>query len=419
MIQFHDFTLDNGLRVIVHQDKSTPIVAFNLLYKVGAKNEDENRTGFAHLFEHLMFGGSVNIPSFDEPLQEVGGENNAFTSNDLTNYYITLPKNSLEVAFWLESDRMLSLAFTPSSLEVQRKVVIEEFKQRYLNQPYGDAFLLLRPLAYKKHPYQWATIGKEIAHIEEATMEEVKAFFYEFYRPNNAILSVAGDVTVEEIKEYSNKWFGDIEGREMKPKALAVEEPQREERKLTVERDIPLDAIYKAYHMVERTHKDYYATDLLSDILSRGNSSRFHQILVKEKQLFTEIDAYITGDVDPGLFIIAGKLFPGVNYDTAEMEIAAILNEIREKTVAMDELQKVKNKVISSHQFSINSVLNKAMGLAIATFISDSPDSINREVEEYNKVTAEDIQRIAASLFQPSNCSTLYYKSKQNTGHDS
>ena len=411
MIEYTDFTLNNGLRVVVHQDKSTPIVAFNLLYDVGAKDEDENRTGFAHLFEHLMFGGSVNIPLFDSPLQVVGGENNAFTSNDLTNYYITLPKESLETAFWLESDRMLSLAFSEKSLEVQRQVVIEEFKQRYLNQPYGDVYLLLRPLAYQQHPYKWATIGKEIAHIEEASMEEVKAFFFKHYRPNNAILSIAGDVEVEEIERYAKKWFGDIPSVNKNVRSIPKEPLQKEARSLTVEREVPLDAIYKAYHMVERSHVDYYATDLISDILSRGNSSRFYQELVKEKQLFTELNAYVTGDMDPGLFIISGKLNPGIDFDTAEKEIVKQLESMMFDQVEAAELLKVKNKVISSHQFSINSVLNKAMGIAISTLI-DSPDLINMEVEEYNKVSSDDIKRIALEVFKPSNCSTLYYKSK-------
>ena len=330
MIAYKEYFLENGLQLIVHKDASSPMVAFNLLYKVGAKNEQESRTGFAHLFEHLMFGGSVNIPSFDGPLQEVGGENNAFTSNDLTNYYMHLPKESLETAFWLESDRMLALAFNPKSLEVQRQVVIEEFKQRYLNQPYGDVYLLLRPLAYLKHPYKWATIGKDISHIEEANMEEVKAFFYKFYRPNNAILSVVGDVDPEEIFSLTQKWFGPIESGEAVKNDYLHEEVQVQERTLTVERDVPLDAIYKAYHMPERLHPDFYATDLITDILSLGNSSRLYRRLVKEKSLFNDLNAYITGDIDPGLLIIAGKLNPGVEMNLAEKAIE-------------DELQKLVN----------------------------------------------------------------------------
>lgn len=411
MIKYEEFTLKNGLKVLVHKDKSTPIVAFNLLYDVGAKDESEDRTGFAHLFEHLMFGGSANIPSFDSPLQEVGGENNAFTSNDLTNYYITLPKESIETAFWLESDRMLSLAFTEKSLEVQRQVVIEEFKQRYLNQPYGDVFLLLRPLAYQKHPYKWATIGKEISHISGARMEDVKAFFYKHYRPSQAILSIVGDVELADIKRLANKWFADIPRGEAYVRNLPKEEPQTAARSLTVERDVPLNAIYMAFHMVDRKHPDYYATDLLSDILSRGNSSRFYQNLIKEKQMFTELDAYVSGDMDEGLLIIAGKINPNFDFDTAESAINDEIEALTSKLVSIEELDKVKNKIISSHQFSIHSPLNKAMSLAISSLI-DSPDLINKEVGLYEEVSQEDIQRVAKKVLRPSNCSTLYYKSK-------
>ncbi|MEQ8625780.1 MAG: pitrilysin family protein [Vicingaceae bacterium] len=414
MIKYHEFNLKNGLHVIVHQDKSTPIVAFNLLYNVGAKHELESRTGFAHLFEHLMFGGSENIPSFDGPLQEVGGENNAFTSNDLTNYYITLPKESLETAFWLESDRMKSLAFTPKSLEVQRQVVIEEFKQRYLNQPYGDIYLLLRPLAYLKHPYKWATIGKEVAHIEQANMEEVKAFFFKHYRPNNAILSIAGDVSIDEIKQLCDKWFSDIPaGEKVKPEWPA-EENQIQARSLVVERDVPQNAIYKAYHMVDRLHPDYYATDMITDILSQGNSSRFYQELIKNQKLFSEVDAYITGDIEAGLLIVAGKLNPTVTMEQAEAAIDSELEKLVNDLVSKEELQKVKNKVTASNEFGKTNVLNKAMGLAISALI-ESPDLINTELDGYLKVTAEDIKRVAKTIFQKNNCSTLYYKSKNTS----
>jgi predicted Zn-dependent peptidase len=412
MIEFEEFTLSNGLRVIVNTAKDTPMVAFNLLYNVGAKDEDEGRTGFAHLFEHLMFGGSVNIPSFDTPLQEVGGENNAFTSNDLTNYYITLPKISLETAFWLESDRMLSLSFSEKSLEVQRQVVIEEYKQRYLNQPYGDVYLLLRPLAYKKHPYRWATIGKDIAHIQEATMDDVKAFFKRFYRPNNAILSISGDVTLDEIKNLAEKWFGEIPSGPTIERKLPQEETQKEARQLTVERDVPLDAIYIAYHMVDRLHPDYYTSDLISDILSRGNSSRFYQALVKQKQLFIEIDAYITGDIDQGLFIVAGKVAPGIDLKIAEEAVLFELQKIQEERMDLEELEKVKNKVFSSNEFAKISALNRAMSLAIATLI-DSPDLVNEELKTYFKVEPEDVQRVSRNIFRRENSSTLYYKSKQ------
>jgi zinc protease len=411
MIKFERFTLKNGLKVIVHKDESTPIVAFNLLYDVGARDENEDQTGFAHLFEHLMFGGSINIPNFDEPLQKVGGTNNAFTSNDITNYYITLPKDNLETAFWLESDRMLSLAFTEKSLEVQRSVVIEEFKQNYLNQPYGDVWLLLRPLAYHKHPYKWTTIGKEISHIENVSMEDVKSFFYKHYLPNNAILTVAGNIDLEEIKLLTEKWFEDIPSGNVTNRNLPKEPKQVEERRLKVERDVPANAIYKAYHMCNKTHRDYYATDLLSDILSLGKSSRLYISLVKEHKLFSEISAYISGSHDEGLLTVSGKLLNGVSFDDAENGILKELGKIKSDMVNENELNKVKNKIESTTQFSETSVLNKAMNLSFAELLGDAND-VNLEVENYLKVTSKDVNRLANEILNESNCSTLIY-SKQ------
>ena len=412
MINFEKFTLKNGLKVIVHRDTSTPIVAFNLLYDVGARDEDESQTGFAHLFEHLMFGGSINIPNFDEPLQKVGGTNNAFTSNDITNYYITLPKDNLETAFWLESDRMLSLAFTDKSLEVQQSVVIEEFKQNYLNQPYGDVWLLLRPLAYQTHPYKWATIGKEVSHIENATMADVKTFFYKHYLPNNAILTVAGNIELKEIKHLSEKWFGDIPSGNVPKRNLKKEPKQTEERRLKVERDVPANAIYKAYHMCSKNHSDYHATDLLSDVLSLGKSSRLYTSLVKEQKLFSEISAFISGCHDEGLLTITGKLLDGVSFKDAETSILKEVEAIKNKLVSEKELSKVKNKIESTTQFSETSVLNKAMNLSFAELLDDAND-VNLEVEKYQKVTAEDIKRIAKEILNESNCSTLIYAKKE------
>jgi len=411
MIAFEKFELENGLKVIVHQDKTTPIVAFNLLYDVGARDEDENQTGFAHLFEHLMFGGSVNIPNFDEPLQKVGGDNNAFTSNDITNYYITVPKENLETAFWLDSDRMLSLAFTDKSLEVQRQVVIEEFKQNYLNQPFGDIWLLLRPLAYKKHPYKWATIGKEVSHIENAKMSDVKDFFYKHYLPNNAVLVVAGNIETKEIKQLTTKWFGDIKPGNVPVRSLPKEPVQTEENRLRVERDVPSNAIYKAYKMCSRNHPDYFATDLLSDILSLGDSSRLYKTLIKEKKLFSSINAYVMGSTDNGLFVISGNLSDGVDFDDAEKGIVEELEKVKTEVLLENELTKVKNKQASSREFSETSVLNKAMNLAFAELNGDA-NLINTEGESYNNVTTPDIQRIANQILTPSNCSTLIYAKK-------
>jgi predicted Zn-dependent peptidase len=411
MIQFDRFQLDNGLKVLVHKDKNSPIVAINIIYNVGAKDESPEKTGFAHLFEHLMFGGSVNIPDYDTPLQKVGGENNAFTNNDITNYYLTLPKENIETGFWLESDRMLSLAFSEKSLEVQRNVVIEEFKQRYLNQPYGDIYLLLRPLAYKKHPYMWATIGKEISHIENATMADVKDFFFKHYAPNNATLVVAGNVETEEIKKLAEKWFGPIPKRNIAIRNLPTEPKQTKPRKLTVYRDVPNNMIYKAYHMCGRMGKNYHATDLISDILSNGDSSRLYRKLVQDKQLFIELDAYIMGSFDPGLFIIAGKLNSGVSINDAENEINNELNLLKNKGVTDNELQKVKNKVEASLVYSEINMLNRAMTLAQYE-IFDKAESINNEIDKYLKVSCEDIKKTANEILNENNCSTLYYLSK-------
>lgn len=412
MIKFDKFQLSNGLRVIVHQDTSTPIACLNILYDVGARDENPEQTGFAHLFEHLMFGGSVNIDNYDEPLQLVGGENNAFTTNDITNYYLTLPVENLETGFWLESDRMLSLAFSDKSLEVQRNVVIEEFKQRYLNQPYGDVWLLLRPMAYKVHSYQWDTIGKEISHIENAKIEDVKNFFKKYYCPNNAIMVVAGNVKVDEVKKMAEKWFGPIPKGPDNKRNIPKEPEQTTERTLTVERNVPVDAIYKAYHMCARRDRVYYATDLISDVLSQGNSSRLHKSLIKEKKLFSDIHAYVMGELDEGLFIVSGKLIDGVSMEQADAAINEELDKIKTELVTSNELTKVKNKTESTHIFGEMEVLNKATNLAVSELLG-SADLINQEVDKYLNVTAEEIRQVATKIFRKENCSTLYYKAKK------
>lgn len=408
MINYTFFELPNGLRVVHHEDVTTELCVVNILYDVGSKHEDENKTGFAHLFEHLMFGGSVNIPEFDTPLQLAGGENNAFTNHDITNYYITLPAPNIETAFWLESDRMLSLAFSPQSLEIQRSVVIEEYKERYLNQPYGDVWLKLLPLAYQQHPYKWPTIGKAISHIEQATMEDVKAFFHNFYNPANAILVVAGNIALPQTKELAEKWFGPIERKTViKPKY--VPEPiQKEARTETVYANVPADLLVKAYHTVARTHPDYYATDLLSDLLGAGKSARLYIELVKNQQLFSELDCYLTGDIEPGLLVIEGKLAEGVSVKTAEQAIETLLIHFCEMEVNETELVKVKNKSETSIRFNDIGVLNKAMKLAYACVMGDL-ELVNKETEYYQAVTSNDILRVAKSIFSPSNCSTLYY----------
>jgi len=412
MIKYEKFTLNNGLKVIVHQDKSTPIVAMNIIYQVGSRDESPDKTGFAHLFEHLMFGGSVNIPKYDEPLQNAGGENNAFTNNDFTDYYLTLPKDNIETGFWLESDRMLSLAFSPKSLEVQRSVVIEEFKQNYLNQPYGDIYLLLKPLAYKNHPYMWNTIGKEISHIENASMNDVRSFYDKYYNPNNAILSVAGDIDPQQIHKLSEKWFGEIQAGEPINRNYPQELQQDHDRELVVERQVPQNAIYLAWHMDKRNTQGFYTTDLISDILSNGDSSRLYTRLIKERQMFSDINAFVSGDIDNGLFIITAKLINGTSFDEAESAIDAQINELSTELVTEKELQKVKNKIESNLIFSRLSVLNKAMNIGYYEMI-ENVSLLENEKEKYQSVSRDDIQLKAKDLFAEGKKNKLIYQAKK------
>lgn len=409
MIQFDKFVLNNGLKVLVHTDKSSPMVAMNILYNVGSRDEDPNRTGFAHLFEHLMFGGSVNIPSYDEPLDKAGGENNAFTSNDITNYYLSIPKNNMETAFWLESDRMLNLAFTPKSLEVQRDVVIEEFKQNYLNQPYGDLWLKMRPLIYKTHPYQWATIGKDVKQIQTATMDEVKAFYTKFYTPNNAIMVLSGNIELEEAKVYSEKWFGPIPSGNAYTRSLPKEPKQTEARKLVLEQDVPANALFIAYPMCNRLSNDYHATDLISDVLSNGKSGRFYQHFVKKHKLFSNISAFISGDADEGLFFIGGYLQDGVEMEVAEQHIKEQLDIFITEGVKDSEFRKVKNKIQAATMESQVSILEKAMNLAYYEWLGDA-QLLNDELAVYENVNKDQLQAIAKELFKEQNSNTLFYK---------
>jgi zinc protease len=409
MIDFKEFALDNGLTVIVHEDPTVQIAVMNILYNVGSRDEHPDKTGFAHLFEHLMFGGSGNIPNYDEPLQLVGGENNAFTNTDITNYYLTVPAANLETGFWLESDRMLSLSFDPRVLEVQRKVVIEEFKQRYLNQPYGDVWLKLRPLAYESHPYKWATIGKEISHIENATMDDVKDFFFRHYVPNNAILVVAGNVTVDAVKLLAEKWFGPIPAGRKTERNLQAEPPQKKKRMLEVQAKVPADAFYKAWHMPGRFHKDYYAADLFCDILSRGQSSRLYQKLVKQVELFTSISSFVMGTIDPGLLVVSGRLKPGVSFSQAESAVGEVLDDIIGNGATAEELTKVKNQAESTIEFGEVEVMNRAMNLAFAKLSGDA-NLVNEEARRIEDVTLADIQRMAQSIIREDNSNTLYYR---------
>ncbi|WP_183561234.1 M16 family metallopeptidase [Mucilaginibacter sp. SP1R1] len=408
MVKFNKFTLDNGLRVIVHEDNTTPMAVLNILYDVGARDENPEQTGFAHLFEHLMFGGSVNIPSYDEPLQRVGGENNAFTSNDITNYYITLPSANIETAFWLESDRMLSLAFSEKSLEVQRNVVIEEFKQRYLNQPYGDVWLKLRPLVYKQHSYRWATIGKTIKHIEDARIEDVKAFFKKHYNPQNAIMVVGGNVTLEQVKQLSEKWFAPIPAGEKYHRNLPQEPEQHEERRETVTAKVPLNDVYIAFQMGARLDDDYYVVELLSDVLSRGNSSRLYRSLVQDRQIFSEVHAYITSSLDKGMFVLEGKPLENVSIEQAEAALWEELEKVKNEEIPADELTKVQNKTESTMVFSEMSLLDKAMNLASFELLGDA-NMLNHETAKYLEVTTGQIKDVANKIFRKDNSSTLVY----------
>ena len=404
MITINRKILDNGLRIVHSEDKSTRMVAINVLYDVGARDEHPEHTGFAHLFEHLMFGGSIHIPDYDTHVQNAGGENNAWTNNDITNYYITLPKQNVETGFWLESDRMLSLDFNEKSLEVQRHVVIEEFKQRNLNQPYGDVGHLVRGLAFKKHPYQWPTIGKEPAHIENATLDEVKDFFFRFYAPNNAILSVTGNISFEETVALAEKWFGPIPRRNVRPRNLPEEPQQTEERRLVVERNVPVDALYMAFHKCDRKHPDYHTFDLMSDILCNGRSSRLIQHLVQQKQVFSSIDAYISGSIDNGLIQIGGKPAPGVSLEEAEAAVWQELEAMKTERIDESELEKVKNRYESEQIFSNINYLNVATNLAFFELIGEAED-INREVEKYRAITAERIMELTKQTFVKENCS--------------
>ncbi len=405
--------MNNGLTVIHHQDDNTQLCVLNLLYKVGSKDENPNKTGFAHLFEHLMFGGSINIPEFDTPLQFAGGENNAFTSNDITNYYLTVPASNIETGFWLESDRMLSLDFSQKSLDVQKGVVIEEFKERYLNQPYGDLWLHILPLAYHKHPYNWPTIGKEISHIEDAELEDVKEFFKNFYAPNNAVLVVAGNISFEKTKELCEKWFGEISSQNIQKPKYEQEPLQTEPRRKIIESDVPANLILKAYHMGGRLDKNYYAMDLLSDIIGSGKASTLYDVLVKEKSLFSEIDAYISGDAEPGLFMIEGKVLPNISIEEAEKGIIDVIQNLSITGISDTELQKVKNKTETNIRFGDVNILNRAMKLAYAEYLGDI-ELVNKEIDLYLEIDVEYMKEQIAISLQENNCSTIIYKATNN-----
>lgn len=413
MILFDKFILKNGLTVLFHKDTTTPMAVVNTLYDVGARDESESKTGFAHLFEHLMFGGSVNIPDFDAPLQRAGGESNAFTSNDITNYYDILPAHNIETALWLESDRMLSLAFTPKSLEVQRNVVIEEFKQRYLNQPYGDVWLQLRPLAYHVHPYKWATIGKEISHIENATMDDVKAFFNTHYNPSNAIVCIAGNFELQEVKDLMEKWYGDIPSGKKPARILMAEPKQDQFREKLIERDVPANGFYYAFKMPERRDPEYYLADILSDALGRDKSSRLYTSLKKEMKLVSEIGAYITGSIDDGLLVISGKLNDGVSFNMLEHALWPELEKLRTDLIPEQELNRLMIKIRTAKEFQEQGLLSRAMNLCMFELLGDA-NGVNEEHEIYQRIRPEHIKKMAKKILKPENCTLLKVKAQKN-----
>lgn len=410
-MEYTKYLLNNGLRMLVNSDYNSPMVAINILYDIGARDEDPGLTGFAHLFEHLMFGGSVNIPDYDSPLQLAGGDNNAFTNNDYTDYHLTIPYQNLETGFWLESDRMNELAFSQESLDVQKKVVIEEYRQRYLNQPYGDAWLFLKPLAYKVHPYLWPTIGKEIRHIEDARLSDVKNFFFSHYGPNNAILSLSGSIKPDEAVTMAEKWFGPISSRIIKPRNIPAEPVQTEYRYMEVERPVPSPAVYLAWHMGDRFSREYYVLDLLSDILSNGMSARLFLKLVKDRKLFSDIDAYITGDRDPGLLVISGRLANGITPESGIKAIHEEIGRILDGPIEERELNKVKNRAESQFLFGNMNVQSKAMNLAYFEWLGDA-SRIDRELDLLRSVSVAEIKETARNLFRDSNCSCLVYLTK-------
>ena len=412
MIPYTKKILPNGLTVVVNRDRASKLAAVNILYKVGARNEDPRRTGFAHLFEHLMFRGTREVPNFDLPVQMASGDNNAFTNNDYTDFYITLPKDNIETALWLESDRMEGLDIPPAKFEAEKKVVIEEFRQRYLNQPYGDQTMLLRALAYKVHPYRWATIGLTTDHIAGATLEEVEAFYRAHYRPSNAVLSISADIEEERMLELAEKWFAPLADHPADAAAIPQEPAQTEARREEVERDVPASTVTVAYHMGGRTEGDFYTADLVSDLLSGGDSGRLYTHLVKERQLLSSVNAYVTGDMDPGLFVFTGQLLPGVTPEEAETAFREEIETLQTASAAAREIEKVKNKFEANTLFSELNVMNKAMNLGFYEMLGDLA-LINREVGLYRAVGDDDIRSFSSRTFRPENSSTLIYNTKK------
>lgn len=413
MIKYEQTQLSNGLTVIANRDTASRMAAVNILYKVGARDENPNRTGLAHLFEHLMFRGTHLIPDFDIPVQMACGENNAFTNNDYTDFYITLPCDNLETALWLESDRMTGLNLSAEACEIEKRVVIEEFRQRYLNQPYGDLNMLLREMVYTTHPYRWATIGLSPDHIAEASIEEIHNFYHRFYHPSNAILSISGDIAAERVFDMAEKWFGGIKPNlDFCPSALPTEPKQTTARRLEVERDVPATTIVIAFHMGNRLSKDFYLGDITSDLLAGGDSARLYEHLIKGKSLFASVNAYISGDVDEGMFVFTGQLLPTTTEQDAEAALWEEIRQLQSGEISDYELEKVKNKFEANTLFGELNVMNKAMNLGYYSMIGDLP-LINREIAIYRSLTKEQIADFSRHTFTQENSSTLIYRAKR------
>jgi zinc protease len=411
MISYTKHVLNNGLTLLINTDYSTKIATINTLYKVGARDEHSEKTGFAHLFEHLMFEGSKHVPHFDKELQKAGGSSNAFTNNDYTNYYCTLPIEAIETALWVESDRMLHLDLSEKNLKNQISVVSEEFKQRYLNQPYGDLWFIVRKMVYKQHPYQWPTIGKDLSHIEKAQMEDVQQFFQTYYNPSNAVLSISGAISSDDAIRLVEKWYGDIPSGKSNKNTYPVELTQTEQRFERVERDVPQNILLKAYLMPERTHTNYYVYDVISELLSGGKTARLYNELVKKNALFTDISAFVTASLSQGMFVVSGRLADGVNMDTANEAVNQLLNDFSSQKVKQDELEKCINNVMFSHAVNSIGVLNKAMNLAYFEMLEDA-NLFNSELDKYKNVSAEQVQKVSSDLFRKDKENLLYYLKK-------
>lgn len=408
MISFNKYVLSNGLKLLHHYNATTQMVALNLRYDVGARDENPERTGLAHLFEHLMFGGSANAPDFDGALQAAGGSSNAWTGNDCTNFYEVLPAHNIETAFWLESDRYLNLCLDEQSVATQKSVVIEEFKQRYLNRPYGDVSHLMRSLAYKSHPYRWPVIGVKPEHIAEASMQEIEDFYNTHYSIDRMVLCVSGNVTFQRAVELTEKWFGDLAPRASLKRDLPVEPAQTQPRVLKVHSDVPENMIVRIYHMCGANDPDFVASDLVSDVLANGPSARFHRNVLITTDLFTELDAVILGCDDPGLLYVTARLANGVDAQKALDVIDGEIDKLLREGVSERELKRYANQHVA-RELNEN-ILYDAVAEKLCKYeMLGDASRINTENDEYQTVTVDHFNRVARELFRAENCSTLYY----------